>query len=159
MTGLCRSHKQEASSMRIRSRFLPGLLAAAALTSGVAAQQPGAAQAERALSRPDAAVFPGRRGGQDTFGHYAVVPDWPRPLAQLPEHAQWTWGATQSVFAESADRVFVLQRGELPRLERPPTQRLPDVGPSLEFPVFRLPFRDATPRPRRTRRATNTTLS
>jgi sugar lactone lactonase YvrE len=90
------------------------------------------------------AVFPGRKGGQDTFGHYAVVADWPKPLAQLPGHDGWTWGATQSVFAESPDRVFVLQRGELPLLERPRTQRLRDVGPSLEFPVFRLPFRDAT---------------
>jgi hypothetical protein len=24
----------------------------------------------------DNAVFPGRKGGQDTFGHYSVVADW-----------------------------------------------------------------------------------
>ena len=92
----------------------------------------------------DGAVFPGRKGGQDTFGHYAVVADWPKPLSQLPGHAAWTYGAGQSVFAVTPDRVFVLQRGELPVLERPATRRIRDIGPSLEFPVFRLPVRDAT---------------
>lgn len=111
-----------------------------ALGAGIAAAaclcQPAVAQ--------DQAVFPGRKGGQDTYGHYEIVADWPKPLAELPEHAGWTWGATQSVFAESPDRVFVLQRGELPLLERPATRRLDDIAPSLSFPVFRLPFRDAT---------------
>lgn len=91
-----------------------------------------------------AQVFPGQKGGQDIYGHYEVVPDWPKPLANLEGHAGWTWGAGQSVFAESPDRVFVLQRGELPVVERPATTRLTDLGPSLSFPVFRLPIRDAT---------------
>jgi NHL repeat len=84
------------------------------------------------------------RGGQDIFGHYEVVADWPKPLSQLEGHAEWTWGAVQSVFAESPDRVYVLQRGELPLVARPPTRRLRDLGPSLTFPIFRLPYRDAT---------------
>jgi len=92
----------------------------------------------------DEPVFAGLKGGQDTFGHYTIVADWPKPLAQLPGHDEWTWGAMQSVFAQTPDRVFVLQRGELPLLERPGTVRLDDVAPSLTFPVFRLPFRDAT---------------
>ena len=54
---------------------------------------------------------------------YEPVPDWPRPLADLPGHADWTWGAVQGIFAESPDRVFLLMRGELPRLERPPEVR------------------------------------
>jgi sugar lactone lactonase YvrE len=103
-----------------------------------------AAVAAVASAQGDTAVFPGRKGGQDTFGPYAVVADWPKPLAQLPGHDAWTYGATQNVFAESPDRVFVLQRGELPALDRPTTRRLPEVGPSLEYPVFRLPFRSAT---------------
>ena len=97
-----------------------------------------------AYAQNDGAIFPGRKGGQDTYGHYTVVADWPKPLAQLPGHDRWTYGAAQSVFAASPDRVFVLQRGELPALERPATQRLRDVGPSLEYPVFRLPIRSAT---------------
>lgn len=103
-----------------------------------------AATVSSALVAQEEPVFPGRKGGQDTFGHYAVVADWPKPLAQLPGHAGWTYGAAQSVFAESPDRVYVLQRGELPELARPATQRLRAVGPSLEFPVFRLPVRSAT---------------
>jgi len=118
--------------MRERSHGLPAIVAAFAVASG-------AAQAQG-----DSPVFPGQKGGQDTFGHYEIVADWPKPLAQLADHEDWTWGAVQSVFAESPDRVFVLQRGELPLLERPPTMRLTDLGPSLSFPVFRLPFRDAT---------------
>ena len=67
------------------------------------------------------------RGGQDVFGHYEVVSGWPKPLASLPGHEGWTWGAGQSVFAASPDRVFVLQRGELPVLARPPTRAAPSL--------------------------------
>ena len=70
---------------------------------------------------------------------------WPKPLTTLPGHAAWTWGAGQYVFAESPNRVFVLQRGELPVVARPKQPvRLPQIGPSIEFPMFRLPLRDAT---------------
>ena len=100
--------------------------------------------ASAAYAQDATSVVERPKGGQDIFGHYEVVADWPKPLAQLPGHAGWTYGAAQSVFAESADRIYVLERGELPLLERPATQRLRDVGPSLAFPVFRLPFRDAT---------------
>src|SRR5712671_6840417 len=65
------------------------------------------------------AAVQGEKGGQDIFGAYDIVPNWPKPISALPGHEKWTWGAGQSVFAESPNRVFVLQRGELPRLERP----------------------------------------
>ena len=87
------------------------------------------------------AAVPSERGGQDIFGAYDVDPDWPKDLATLPGHAEWTFGAGQSVFAESPDRVFVLQRGELPNVKRPQTTKL---GPSISFPIGRLPWRDAT---------------
>jgi hypothetical protein len=87
---------------------------------------------------------PGEKGGQDIFGGYEVVPNWPKPLSSLAGHEQWTYGAGQSVFAESPNRVFVLQRGELPNLPRPMTIKLPQLGPNIEFPNFRLPWRDAT---------------
>jgi peptidylamidoglycolate lyase len=90
------------------------------------------------------AAVPNEKGGQDIFGGYDVA-TWPKPLTSLPNHAEWTWGAGQYVFAESANRVFVLQRGELPVLKRPQQAiRLPQIGPSIEFPMFRLPLRDAT---------------
>ncbi|MGH9145382.1 MAG: peptidyl-alpha-hydroxyglycine alpha-amidating lyase family protein [Vicinamibacterales bacterium] len=90
------------------------------------------------------AAVPSEKGGQDIFGAYEVA-NWPKPLTGIPGHENWTWGAGQYVFAESPNRVFVLQRGELPVIKRPNTPiRLPQIGPSIEFPMFRLPLRDAT---------------
>jgi hypothetical protein len=93
---------------------------------------------------PRFAAVPGEKGGQDMFGAYDIVPNWPKPLSSVPGHERWTWGAGQSVFAESPNRVFILQRGELPHIERPKQIKLPQLGPNLEFPIGRLPFRDAT---------------
>jgi DNA-binding beta-propeller fold protein YncE len=90
------------------------------------------------------AAIPSEKGGQDIFGAYNVA-SWPKPLTSIKGHESWTWGAGQYVFAESPNRVFVLQRGELPVLKRPQQAiRLPQIGPSVEFPMFRLPLRDAT---------------
>ncbi|MGI9257844.1 MAG: hypothetical protein ACR2QQ_03325 [Gammaproteobacteria bacterium] len=90
------------------------------------------------------AAVPGERGGQDITGPYAIDADWPKDLSTLPGHEGWTWGAGQSVFAESPDRIYVLQRGELPNIDRPNREALFDVGPSIYFPIGRLPWRDAT---------------
>jgi DNA-binding beta-propeller fold protein YncE len=90
------------------------------------------------------AAVPSEKGGQDIFGAYDIVANWPKPISSSPGHEKWTWGAGQSVFAESANRVFILQRGELPNLQRPKTMQLPQLGPNIEFPIGRLPWRDAT---------------
>ena len=90
------------------------------------------------------AAVPSERGGQDIYGPYEPVADWPKDLSTLPNHQAWTFGAGQSVFAESADRVYVLDRGELPNIMRPRAKKLDDLGPSLVFPIGRLPWRDAT---------------
>src|ERR1700745_1151562 len=94
--------------------------------------------------QPSYAAVPGQKGGQDIFGAYEVVPNWPKPISSLPGNEKWTWGAGQNVFAESPNRVFILQRGELPNIERPKQTKLPQLGPGLAFPMFRLPWRDAT---------------
>jgi peptidylamidoglycolate lyase len=90
------------------------------------------------------AAVPSVRGGQDLTGPYDVDPDWPKPMSQLPNHENWTWGAVQGIFAESPDRVFIIQRGELPLLRRPQPVALPNVGPSLSFPTGEVPFRNAS---------------
>ena len=90
------------------------------------------------------AAIPGQKGGQDVFGAYDVVEGWPQNTSTLPGHQDWTWGAGQGVFAESPDRVFVLVRGELPNIERPEPRRRPEIGPSIAFPINRIPWRDAT---------------
>ena len=87
---------------------------------------------------------PNQKGGQDVFGGYEVVADWPKDLAARPGHEAWTFGAGQSVFAESPNRIFVLQRGELPNIKAPATKKLGDV-PSIFFPIGRL----HVPSPRR----------
>lgn len=95
-------------------------------------------------ARSTFAAVAGEKGGQDPFGAYDIVLNWPKPISSLPGLANWTWGAGQSVFAETPNRVFVLQRGLLPNLQRPRAIKLPQLGPSIEFPIGRLPWRDAT---------------
>jgi DNA-binding beta-propeller fold protein YncE len=90
-----------------------------------------------------AAVFD-EKNTQDVWGPYEVVPDWPKPITSLPGHEKWTWGAVESVFAESANRVFILERGEIPAMKRPEEVPYPKVGPSISFPVSQLPFRNAS---------------
>jgi DNA-binding beta-propeller fold protein YncE len=87
------------------------------------------------------AAVPGEKGGQDMYGGYEPVAGWPKPLSSVPGVGKWTWGAGQGVFAESPNRVFVLERGMLPEVERPKTVK---IAPSVEFPIGRLPWRDAT---------------
>jgi 6-bladed beta-propeller len=91
------------------------------------------------------AAVPGLKGGQDIFGPYDVVRNWPRPMSDsLPNHEKFTWSTTMDVFAESPNRVFLVQKGELARIDkRPETKWVPEFGPGLVFPVFRLPLRQA----------------
>jgi len=90
------------------------------------------------------AAIPGQVGGQDIFGAYDVDPNWPKPLSSLPGNEKWTWGTAEGIFAENPDRVFILQRGELPNIRRPKEVDLAELGPSIGFPIGRLPWRDAT---------------
>ena len=83
------------------------------------------------------AAIPGLKGGQDVFGPYDPVQKWPKPLSEsLPNHEGWTWSQSTYVFAESPDRVFVTQKGELPVLPTGlKTTWLPQIGPGIKFPV------------------------
>lgn len=73
-----------------------------------------------------------QKGGEDETGPYDVVPGWPK---RLPGHEGWTWGSTGGVFAETANRIYVLQRGEL---------ALPEgVAPGPDA-IFGAPGRQAT---------------
>jgi len=102
-------------------------------------------QAVQAQSQPASfSLIPGATGGQDVFGGYDVVKGWPKDISTVPGNEKWTWGAGQSVYAESPNRVFLLFRGELPKIQRPRSKLLPEFGPSIQFPIGRLPWRDAT---------------
>ena len=90
------------------------------------------------------AAVSGQKGGQDVFGAYDIAANWPKPLSDLPDHQKWTYSAFESIYAESPNRVFILQLGELPNVPRPQTKLLPGLGPNVLFPTGRLPWRDAT---------------
>ncbi len=90
------------------------------------------------------AAVSGQVGGQDPFGPYDVVKDWPANISTLPGNEAWTDGAGQGLYAVHPDRVFMLFRGDLPNIKRPAAKLLTDFGPSLVFPIGRLPWRDAT---------------
>ncbi len=102
------------------------------------------AQAGSAASFP---ALPGQKGGEDITGPYEAVADWPKPLTSLPGHEKWTWGAVEGIYAESPNRVFIVQRGEEPALKRPANTPLPAFGPSLSFPTGEVPFRNASQGP------------
>src|SRR5690348_9099168 len=72
---------------------------------------------QKKLAGEGFAAVPGLKGGQDVFGPYDPVPNWPKPLAEsLPNHEGWTWSQATDIFPESPDRVLVTQKGELPVL-------------------------------------------
>jgi DNA-binding beta-propeller fold protein YncE len=119
-----------------------GLIVGFLLGSMGASSEPEPSMAEPAMA--GFAAVPGEIGGGDIWGAYEPVVDWPKPLSTLPDHEGWTWGSAEGIFAESPDRVFLAQRGELPDIPRPQSRRLPEIGPSLAFPMGGLPFRSAT---------------
>src|SRR5262245_46378953 len=126
------------------ARVLCLLVVCSGLIAGCNAAPPPAAQAQAPQASAGFAAVPNEKGGQDQTGPYEVVADWPKPLSQLPGHEKWTWGAVQGIFAESPDRVFILERGELPALTRPEEVPYPKVGPSISFPVSQTPLRNAS---------------
>ena len=57
------------------------------------------------------------KGGQEEFGSYEVVENWLQPLPDGPDgvkHEGWTWGSVGAIYAETPDRIWIAQRGELP---------------------------------------------
>ena len=120
-----------------------------ALVTGLAAgiplggrfMAPGA-EAETATTNSAAAVVDAI-GAEDISGPYEVAEGWPKDLSSLPGHEKWTYGGARGIFAESPNRVYLLGGGELPSLPRPPVKRYPDAGPSVQFPVGGVPWRNA----------------
>jgi DNA-binding beta-propeller fold protein YncE len=123
------------------------IVAVLALVVGLAAGIPlggrlmtGDAPAASAAAPASASAVSGAIGAQDISGPYEVVEGWPKDLATLPGHEQWTYGSARGIFAESPDRVYLLGGGELPNIPRPSRMKL---GPGLEFPIGGVPFRNA----------------
>src|ERR1051326_4574172 len=60
---------------------------------------------------------PQRQGGADIAGTYQVVEGWPKPFVSRPGYI---WGSQAGVFAETPNRIFLLNRGELRLPEKLP---------------------------------------
>ncbi len=107
--------------MSARSRLRRGSLAVVAALVAFVGYRALANDPSEAVLAAQASTS--ERGGQDEFGPYEPVANWPQPLADGPDgvtHAGWTWGSTGAVFAETPDRIWIVQRGELPL---PPTAK------------------------------------
>ena len=57
------------------------------------------------------AAIPGSVGGQDVFGAYDVVKDWPQNISTLPGNEKWTCGAGQGILRrKSQPRIYAVPR-------------------------------------------------
>jgi len=89
---------------------------------------------------------------EQVTGPYDVVKDWPKPVATLfPEEKGWTWGATQAIYAQNPNRIFISMRGELPIINRgdPLNVEVPGIGENgrgiwLTVPMPGVPNRNAS---------------
>ena len=77
----------------------------------------GPAPTPQAVATAAAPAVAAEKGGQEEFGPYELVENWPQPLPDGPDgvkHEGWTWGSVGAVYAETPDRIWIAQRGELP---------------------------------------------
>ena len=62
-----------------------------------------------------APLAPQEKGGQEEFGPYELVENWPQPLPDGPDgvkHDGWTWGSVGAVYAETPDRIWIARSEE-----------------------------------------------
>jgi len=106
--------------MRLRMRSLTMLLSLGLLGSVTFAgcsSSPASSTDPSATAPAAAPAASADRGGQEEFGPYELVENWPQPLPDGPDgvkHDGWTWGSVGAVYAETPDRIWIAQRGELP---------------------------------------------
>jgi len=92
--------------MRLRTLSLISLAAVAALLALVVFM---------GSTDPVAAAAQQQKGGQDMYGPYRVIENWLQPFPDdLHSHDGWTFGSQAAVYAETPDRIWIAQRGELP---------------------------------------------
>src|SRR5436190_17673826 len=58
------------------------------------------------------------KGGDDVTGPYNVAEKWPHPLSVAKPG--YSWGSTGGIFAETPNRIFIANRGELKLPEKVP---------------------------------------
>ena len=72
---------------------------------------------------------------EQVSGPYEVIKNWPKPLSTLwPAEKGWTWGATQAIYAQNPDRIFISMRGELPIIKPGDFLNIYDEAQNVEVP-------------------------
>jgi peptidylamidoglycolate lyase len=103
--------------MKERMRFSIGMglvcLFASGLLVAVLSSFSGGALAHAQVARGAAQK---QAGGEEETGPYDVASGWPQTLG----HPGWTWGSQGGVFAETPNRIYIANRGELPIPEKAP---------------------------------------
>src|SRR5688500_20151105 len=102
-----RSHLQERYMQKVLVPVVTFLLG---LGVAMWTAQPRPAEQPAAPAQAGFAAVPDAIGSQDLTGPYEVVKGWPKDISTLPGNEKWTYGAGQSVFAESPNRAFMLFR-------------------------------------------------
>src|SRR6266851_2980575 len=97
---------------RIFMRRVWLMLVVLALGVGIGLTISGKLGRVEAQSKPGTgfAAVPGGLGSEDLTGPYEVVKNWPQAVSTLPGNEKWTYGAGESVFAESPNRIYMLFR-------------------------------------------------
>ena len=94
--------------------FLCAVVAASLVAAACNGTGNGTSEGPESSTAP---AVPQERGGQDEFGPYEPVANWPQPLPDGSDgvkHDGWTWGSVGAIYAETPDRIWIAQRGELP---------------------------------------------
>ena len=103
--------------MRARSWSLIVLLVVGGVLASAALISRSAPNLSAATGQAVAVKATQEIGGQEEWGPYEVVSPFPQPLPDGPDgvkHDGWTWGSVGAVYAETPDRIWIAQRGELP---------------------------------------------
>lgn len=88
-------------------------LLAIAFALGALAIAPACVQRAQEEGGEEKAALSQEKGGEEEFGPYEVVPDWPKPFPG--QDAEWGSDIVPGVFAESPDRVFIITVGNIPK--------------------------------------------
>jgi hypothetical protein len=107
--------------------LVTAFIALGAFASLAAAGCAGAPAPESSSSSETAA--PAASAGPYEVGAYEVVDNWPQPLPG--DHNGWTWGSGAGAHAETANKIWVSQRGERPL---PPGAVPWTIGTALDPP-------------------------
>src|SRR5216684_4117879 len=100
--------------MQIRNSQIMIRLLLAMLIAAVIGACSGSTGNQPASDKAAPAAVAQEKGGQEEFGPYELVENWPQPLEDGSDgikHAGWTWGSVGAVYDETKKRIWIAQSG------------------------------------------------